>query len=357
MKALLQIVFLLWNTHSFAQSLMPPIDIVKIDQSIIESYAEAPFISEDNFVYRPIQHPFSMQTYFSDYSDWIVLEEDLLHWSGSMGVDPRIILTTLATTSGWSPESEATDSTVIDFKRDIKYLANRLSQLFYYAVDQNLSINQTVAYSILSSLDSNTSWSQWQSFYIEWFGEPISDQSKAESAQPNMQWPWRAGYNWIPNGPHSHTGSGFPLSSVDVSYDWPRWGGQTYSVTAAHDGYVSVFSRCQVRVTHPDGWATNYYHMDGIDIQDGEWVNKNQRIGRYASQKNAALCQGGSSTGPHLHFSVLFNGRFKSLQDLSLGPYRIDVGRYSYDNNCRYTWMTDSRVNNKQCFWSRIDNP
>ncbi|GLT19952.1 peptidase M23 [Vibrio zhanjiangensis] len=357
MKILLQILALLWSIQSFAHSLMPTIDLGVIDKDRIRSLNNRQFISEDNFVYRPIAHPFDMQMYFFDHTEWLTLEEDLLHWSGAMGVDPRIVLTTLAINSGWSPESEATEDNIAEYKLDIKLIANRLSQLFYHGISQNLSNDDTVAYSISSSLNADTSWTQWVNFYTQWFGEPNSSESKTTAQRPNMQWPWRLGFNWIPNGPHSHTGSGSPLSSVDVSYDWPNWGGQTYSVAAAHDGRVSVFSRCQVRITHPDGWSTNYYHMDGISVQNGASVNKNDRIGTYASQRNVALCQGGSSTGPHLHFSVLFNGRFQSLQDLSLGPYRIDVGRYNYDNNCNYTWMLDSRNNSKRCFWSRIDNP
>ncbi|WP_341660699.1 M23 family metallopeptidase [Vibrio sp.] len=357
MKTILLTLALFWSVNSVAHSLMPPIDIGNIDKAKVESLNNQTFISENNFVFRPIEHPFNMQMYFSEYNEWHLLEEDLLHWSGAMGIDPRVVLTTLAMTSGWNPKSNPSDPELSRYKLDIKQITNYLSQVFYQSINQSLSNDQAISFALSSSLKSSALWPQWVSFYKEWFGEPSSDQSRTKSAQPEMQWPWRAGYNWVPNGPHSHTGSGFPLSSIDVSYDWPRWGGQTYSVTAAHEGYVSVFSRCQLRVTHPDGWATNYYHMDGIDIQHGAWVSKNDRIGTYASQKNIALCQGGSSTGPHLHFSVLFNGRFQSLQNLSLGPYQVDVGRYSYDNNCRYTWMTDKRSNNKRCFWSRIDNP
>ncbi|MER1150531.1 elastinolytic metalloprotease LasA, partial [Pseudomonas aeruginosa] len=51
-------------------------------------------------------------------------------------------------------------------------------------------------------------------------------QAKAALAPPSnlMQLPWRQGYSWQPNGAHSNTGSGYPYSSFDASYDWPRWG-------------------------------------------------------------------------------------------------------------------------------------
>ena len=130
----------------------------------------------------------------------------------------------------------------------------------------------------------------------------------APLAGGQFQLPWRQGYSWKANGAHSHTGSGYPYSSIDVSYDWPGWGGATYTVTAANSGTVTVFSRCQVRVTAPNGWATNYYHMSGISVRSGDYVAADTPIGTYAGNRNEALCEGGSSTGPHLHFSLLYNG-------------------------------------------------
>lgn len=118
-------------------------------------------------------------------------------------------------------------------------------------------------------------------------------QAKAALAPPSnlMQLPWRQGYSWQPNGAHSNTGSGYPYSSFDASYDWPRWGSATYSVVAAHAGTVRVLSRCQVRVTHPSGWATNYYHMDQIQVSNGQQVSADTKLGVYAGNINTALCE------------------------------------------------------------------
>ena len=172
-----------------------------------------------------------------------------------------------------------------------------------------------------------------------------------------MQMPWREGYTWIANGAHSHTGSGYPLSSIDVSYNWPNWGAQTYSVAAANSGWVKVFSACQVRVTNASGWATNYYHLANIEVSDGQWVEQNTKLGLYASNKSNALCQGGSSTGPHLHFSLLYNGAYRSLQDVNIGPYDINVGNYNYDNNCSRFWLWNTVDQVYKCAWDKLYNP
>jgi LasA protease len=343
--------------QGMAHSLMPDIDVGKYDSAFLSGQSMPKLVDDNNFVYRPTVNPFVLSEYFSAYPQWQPLEEALLHWCGAFGVDPRVVLTTIAISKNWSPTLEANALLIDVYRQEIKVVADHLSQMFYHFDKEGALSTNAASYAIASLFGDKKQIIQWQEQYNTWFGKQTTADSLNISAIPQMQWPWRAGYSWTPNGPHSHTGSGYPLSSIDVSYDWPSWGGQTYSVTAAHDGKVSVFSRCQLRVTHPDGWATNYYHMDGIDVRDGDWVDKNQRIGTYASQKNVALCQGGSSTGPHLHFSLLYNGRFQSLQGVSFGPYKIDVGRYNYDSNCSYTWMYDSRSNSRKCFWNRVDNP
>ncbi|MBN3491950.1 M23 family metallopeptidase [Vibrio neptunius] len=357
MKTQLGTLLLLFSTQGFSHSILPAIDTGNLNLSTLKKHNIPTLMTEQSFVYRPIKQPFSISDYFENSSKWLVLEEELNHWSGAMGVDPRVILVTLAASHDMSLADILSESELEHVRSEIKHVANRLSQLFYHAKQKPEALDSAATFAIVSSLKDIQQWSNWQTLYSQRFGAPKAEEEASFASPPDMQWPWRAGYNWIPNGPHSHTGSGYPLSSVDLSYDWPRWGEQTYSVTAAHEGYVSVFSRCQLRVTAPNGWATNYYHMDGIQVQDGDWVSKNQKIGTYANQRNIALCQGGSSTGPHLHFSLLYNGRFESLQNVSFGPYTIDVGRYSYDSHCNYTWMLDARTNSKQCFWYRVDNP
>ncbi|MCL9780714.1 M23 family metallopeptidase [Vibrio sp. S4M6] len=357
MKILITPFALLWSIQGLSHSLVSVSDTSRIDIDTLSQQNITTSIPEDNFVYQPIRNPFIMADYFSDYPTWLALEESLQHWSGAMGIDPRVLLTTLAINHDWSPEDPATEASIQYYTEELKLVASHLSQYYYHIKEQSFSSDNAATYAIMVELNQPDLWPTWLDVYHRWFGEPKMVERDSQSSPPNMQWPWRIGYRWVPNGPHSHTGSGFPLSSVDVSYDWPRWGGETYSVTAAHEGYVSVFSRCQLRVTHPDGWATNYYHMDGIEVQNRAWVEKNDRLGTYATQRNEALCQGGSSTGPHLHFSLLLDGRFQSLQNVWFGPYRVDVGRYSYDSSCQYSWMFDNRTNIKRCFWYRVDNP
>ena len=55
-----------------------------------------------------------------------------------------------------------------------------------------------------------------------------------------------------------------------------------------------------VVLDHLDGFETKYLHMTHYVVSEGEYVNAGQVIGYVGST--------GTSTGPHLHFSVYYNG-------------------------------------------------
>ena len=80
--------------------------------------------------------------------------------------------------------------------------------------------------------------------------------------------------------------------------------GQT--IVAARSGYVSEAGwdpyggGNYVRINHGDGFASAYLHMTYYIVSAGQWVNAGEVIGYVGST--------GGSTGPHLHFSIYYNG-------------------------------------------------
>lgn len=56
-----------------------------------------------------------------------------------------------------------------------------------------------------------------------------------------------------------------------------------------------------VVVDHGNGFQTKYAHMNKIDVKKGQHVEANDTIGEVGST--------GRSTGPHLHYEILYSGR------------------------------------------------
>ncbi|MBL8309827.1 MAG: M23 family metallopeptidase [Burkholderiales bacterium] len=176
-----------------------------------------------------------------------------------------------------------------------------------------------------------------------------------------LRLPWTLGQTgWSFNGVHTTTGGcgtapcASPQSLIDFSLGWPVWGSDTSKarVLAAHDGTVTVFSSCNIRVTHSNGWATNYYHLDAPLVATGAVVYVGQPIAIYANNSAQALCQGGSSTGPHVHFSLLYNGAHTALDQSTLSGWTVNATLSSGDYDSLCTHMNLSRAGITACAYN-----
>ncbi|NRD72431.1 M23 family metallopeptidase [Shewanella sp. VB17] len=358
------------------------------------------------FLYDLDAIQFDLDSYLrTNMPEFIDKKELITHWSGYYSINPKIILTLMEMQSQIIslPTDKALDrpfgslSNQQNFDAQLQDILAQLSQRFYAYEEfqlqnkpQSSEAINAASFALLGLLNQDVNkrerFKPESLLELDRFIEQLSllfghqqdelqlllsnnktvansqstkgKQPKQQNIPPQdmLQMPWRIDYSWKSNGAHSHTGSGYPLSSIDVSYNWPRWGQRTYSVASAHNGTVNVLSRCQVRVTNSNGWATNYYHMDSLSVSNGQYVDANTVLGVYASNRNVALCQGGSSTGPHLHFSLLKNGRHMSLQDVQFSHYTINVGRSNYDDNCNRFNLYDLDNNRTVCAWTPLYN-
>ncbi|MFO8036405.1 MAG: peptidoglycan DD-metalloendopeptidase family protein [Anaerolineales bacterium] len=109
-------------------------------------------------------------------------------------------------------------------------------------------------------------------------------------------WPtierWLSGYDYNPSANHP---------AIDIAGDIGNnvWASDTgvvvYSGWSNH-GYGNL-----VVIDHGNGWQTLYSHLHTISVRCGQGVNQGQPIGTLGST--------GNSTGPHLHFEMIYNGQ------------------------------------------------
>ncbi len=180
--------------------------------------------------------------------------------------------------------------------------------------------------------------------------------TQALSSPILMQFPFPVDEAWHFGGAHASDGSGSTLSSLDFSKSWESWGDPINSyVVASAGGKVKKHSSCYVEVIHSGNWSTTYYHMGALSVQDGQIVKANDKIGKYAKNKSQALCDGGDSTGPHVHWTLYNSGAEVSLSGVRLSGWKIHPGTSNYDEDCSRMYLikdgtkkcTDKTVLNK----------
>ncbi len=320
--------------------------------------------------------------------------ETLSHWSAASTISPKVTLTLIEMQSGMVSEPRALGPTDHDprddssrplgslvapagFSNQLRGGLDQLSNLFYGyqpASTTNLSPASphdrpadAASAALRALLVSQEALARFVATYADLFpnasalSQPTPGahfHTKAAAPAPNyLQLPYSIGLGWIFNGAHSYRGNNEgPPSSLDFSRNWPTWGANTSNdwVVAAHGGQVIVHSSCFIQVLGSDGWSTTYYHLDNIVVANGQTVQGNQRLANYANNQAQALCGGGSSTGPHVHFSLRRNGEYASLDGVALSGWVVHPGTVDYHADCNFFWL--ERNGSRVCAWSRLIN-
>jgi murein DD-endopeptidase MepM/ murein hydrolase activator NlpD len=155
--------------------------------------------------------------------------------------------------------------------------------------------------------------------YKDLFGDPWLDSATfgipGSLGQPALRFPFRAGYIWaFTGGPHTGWGSGQPFAAVDfapasdvsgcytVSNDLPAIAmADGLVVRADIDGLILDLDQDGDERT---GWVLFYLHLA---------ANKRATVGQVLQAGDPIgypSCEGGSSTGTHIHVARKYNGEW-----------------------------------------------
>jgi murein DD-endopeptidase MepM/ murein hydrolase activator NlpD len=121
---------------------------------------------------------------------------------------------------------------------------------------------------------------------------------------PGFLWPAfrriiTSGYGWrrhpINRVMHFHQGI-----DIRLRYQWIRstkFGKVTYA------GWMGGYGRTVI-IAHPGGWKSLYGHLSRIIVRKGQYVKQGQLVGKSGNT--------GASTGAHLHFELIKNGKHRN---------------------------------------------
>ena len=218
-----------------------------------------------------------------------------------------------------------------------------------------LNAGSTALMGLFAALHNRQAWeaqlygqNAFPEFYANMFGDYWSRAATVEpyllatDRQPELALPFSPGEAWsLTAGPHNTWQTGTPRGAIDfapitgeppcaISYRW---------VTASASGLV-VRSERGVVVLDLDGdgnegtgWVLVYLHIAEKDrVPVGSWVAQDTPIGHPS-------CEGGQSTGTHVHLARKFNGEWLGAEEpfpMMLSGWRAYAGRGRYDGYLQY---------------------
>jgi LasA protease len=135
-----------------------------------------------------------------------------------------------------------------------------------------------------------------------------------------MSLPWAVGQSWtVRGGPHAHDAGSGPWSSLDLA-------GGDQRVLAVRDGVAYTPCVGMIRVLHPDGYASRYYHLWNHLWADGLPVS----AGTYLGDTGTETGCGGAASARHVHFSLMYNGNFVGIANHIIGKWLFRNGSAQY---------------------------
>ena len=278
-------------------------------------------------------------------------------------VNPRLLLALLEHQSGWvtqtSPDEETLEYPLGWFDelrpglyRQLAWAADNLNRGYYMwrvdgvsvweLADGNVvpiapTINAGTAgvQHFFSQLLGQDAWEQSVSdhglyaTFLAFFGSPfgyaVEPLLPTDLSQPEMQLPFNEGQTWyFTGGPHGGWAGGSAWAALDFAPPGQALGCVQSDawVTAVSDGPVvrtgdgAVVQDLDGDGFEQTGWTVLYMHVESRErVEEGAYLEAGERVGHPS-------CEGGVSTGTHLHLARRYNGEWiPADQDV---PFELD---------------------------------
>lgn len=349
-------------------------------------------VPDSEVVYGPAYKGFDIQAVANKYGGYLGKYREMVEGkmltgpqiiqlvSERFSVGPRVLLTVLELKGGWVTQTSLTS---LQAAYPMGYSNLRLAGLFDQASWVAIRLNAAYYLSVKHRLASITTYdgdsirlasglnpgsvavqnviaraSSWDTFskqitrgafrqtYEKLFGDPFKYEVKnltpANAEQPIFAMPFADSETWwFTGGPHNAWTEGSPWAAIDlapdstrgscrVSAEWARAIAPGKVVQAENGRIIIDLDGDGFQGT---GWSLMYMHMSSKDrVAVGTQVKVGDPIGHPS-------CEGGMSTGTHLHLARLYNGQWIEAGDarmpMQLGGWTIQSGSSQYDGLAR----------------------
>jgi LysM repeat protein len=183
--------------------------------------------------------------------------------------------------------------------------------------------------------------------YQQMFGDPWARAASAGPlfpegvSQPSLELPFVPGLRWsLTGGPHLSWKTGSPRGALDLApvTGEARCANSAAWVTAPAAGLVTRSERNTVTLdldgdgNEQTGWVILFLHLADFErVAAGTRVQLDERLGHPS-------CEGGASTGTHVHIARKFNGEWISADGplpFVLGGWQAYAGEKDYQGGLR----------------------